>query len=219
MDVLDIKVDAQGYRALLKGSGVIIEDMKTPQGMIVYVKDNLIIYDENIKLPLKPMIGVIGVAPACEGIGTFYPGPHGGNMDNNVITSGTRVYLPVFVPGALLAIGDLHASMGDGELTGGGIDIDGEVTIRLGLLKGKSRPRPWLETKNSWATCSNAPTLEEAIAIATRDMVDLLIEKVGLTKEYTFMMIGSHGDAKIGQAAKIMGLDATVCLVFPKIVT
>ena len=139
-------------------------------------------------------------------------------MDNNLVTVGTRVYLPVFVSGALFALGDLHASMGDGELTGGGIDIDGEVTLRLNLVKGRSWPRPWLETKDSWATCSNAPTLEGAIDIATRDMVNLLAEKLGVSREHAFMMIGSHGDIRIGQAAKIKGLDATLCLVFPKIV-
>jgi len=217
VEILNIKVASRGYRVLMENAGVITQEMATPRALIVKIEGGMAIYDERIKLPIRPMIGTIGVAPAGEAISTLYPGPHGGNMDNNDVTVGTKVYLPVYVPGALLAIGDVHASMGDGELTGGGIDIDGEVTVKVDLIKGRMWPRPWLETKDSWITCANAPTLEDTIAIATRDMVNILTEKLEISKEYAFMLVGSHGDAKIGQAAKYKGLDATVRLVFPKI--
>jgi amidase len=162
------------------------------------------------------MVGVIGVAPAGEAVHTFYPGPHGGNMDCNLIKEGSKVYLPVSVPGALLSIGDVHASMGDGELTGGGIDISAEVAVRVDLLKGRSWKRPWVETKDSWATCSNAPDLAEAIRIATSDMATFLADKLGITREEAFILIGTRGDVKVGQAAQLK-MDVTVCLEMLKL--
>jgi len=67
------------------------------------------VFNEQISLPIKPMIGVIGVAPVGKGILNGTPGEHGGNMDCKIITAGTTVYLPVNVEGALFAAGDLHA--------------------------------------------------------------------------------------------------------------
>jgi amidase len=81
-----------------------------------------------LKIELNPMIGVIGVAP-LENISNGEPGPHGGNMDNKLISEGTVLYLPVFVEGALFGLGDLHAAMGDGEVNVTGIEIGGKVTV------------------------------------------------------------------------------------------
>jgi len=216
--ILDIEVQSYDHRALMKGAGVANIE-KNPKGLIVEIKDNFVIYNEKIHLPLRPMVGVIGVAPAGEEIVTIHPGTHGGNMDINLVTVGTKVYLPVSVHGALLALGDLHASMGDGELPGGGIDINGEVTVKLGLIKGRSWLRPWLETGDSWATCSNSRTLEEAISIAAEDMIDKIVEMTKMSRKDAFTMIGAYGDAKIGQASisKVRDVDVTVYLVFPKI--
>jgi amidase len=76
------------------------------------------------------MIGVIGVAPAGYPVGCGTPGSHGGNMDNRMITEGVSVFFPINVTGALFALGDLHAVMGDGEVGVSGIEIGGTVTVK-----------------------------------------------------------------------------------------
>ena len=162
------------------------------------------------------MVGVIGVAPAGEEVHTFYPGAHGGNMDCNLIKENSKVYLPVSVPGALLSIGDVHASMGDGELTGGGIDIGAKVTVEVDLLKGRSWKRPWVETEEVWATCANAPDLAAAIKIATGDMATFLADKLNITREEAFILIGARGDIRVGQAAGLE-MDVTTYLAMPKL--
>lgn len=87
------------------------------------------------KIHIQPMIGVIGVAPTGEGISTYVPDFHGGNMDCNRIVAGAKILLPVSVSGALLAMGDLHALMGDGEVFQYGLETSGEVTVRVSVIK------------------------------------------------------------------------------------
>ena len=95
----------------------------------VPVQDNRIQY-RNLEIPARPMVGVIGVAPESGAVSTMTPMNHGGNMDCTRIEAGCSLYLPVTAPGALLAMGDLHAIMGDGEVGNCGVEIGGRVTVR-----------------------------------------------------------------------------------------
>src|SRR5512134_360171 len=89
-------------------------------------------YHGRVEIPLNPHFGCIGVAPQNgEVISTMTPGPHGGNMDCVETQAGTTLILPVFVRGAYLLFGDVHAAQGDGELCGGGLDITAEVTLEI----------------------------------------------------------------------------------------
>jgi Acetamidase/Formamidase family. len=102
---------------------------------VVEINDGKVIFNEKLSFPVKPMIGVIGVAPKEGEINCGTPGPHGGNMDTTLIGEGTKLYLPVFVDGALFALGDLHAVMGDGEIGVSGVEVSGAVTVGLRVLK------------------------------------------------------------------------------------
>ncbi len=203
-----IDLGARGQIRIRSGSGVLISELQPPRAKLVQVVYDIVHFNQAIRFPARPMVGVLGVAPTGEPIATFYPGAHGGNLDINELAPGATVYLPVAVPGALLAVGDVHAHMGDGELTGGGIDIPAEVTVRTRLIKGRSYPRPLIETDSAWSTCACAPTLSEAVRNATRDMVDLLAARLGLSREEAFQLVGAAGDARIGQAAEL-DMDAT----------
>jgi amidase len=219
-DTLVVKVERielaeRGQSRIRAGSGVIINELNPPRANLVYVRDGTVIFNEQIRFPARPMVGVVGVAPSSGLIATFYPGAHGGNLDINDLGPGATVYLPVSVPGALLSIGDVHAHMGDGELTGGGIDIPAEVTVQVSLLRGFAYPRPLIETADAWSTCAYAPTLPEAVRMATRDMVDLLSQRLGISREEAFQLVGAAGDARIGQAAEL-DMDATAYVRVPK---
>lgn len=215
--ILDIRLGAQGYSRFRAGGGVITAELKPPFAKIIPVSGGVVHFSERLRFPARPMVGVIGTAPAGAPVHSYYPGPHGGNLDVNAIAVGATVYLPVGVPGALLAIGDVHAHMGDGELTGGGIDIPAEVTVRVGLRKGLGWTRPVVETATAWCACANAPTLPEAIRLATSDMATLLAQALGMSREEAFVLIGCAGDARIGQAAEL-GMDATAYVQIGKAV-
>jgi len=101
----------------------------------------------------------------------------------------------------------VHASMGDGELNGGGLDIDAEVTVQVSLHQGLDWKWPVIETPDAWCTCANAPSLAEAIRQSTSDMTTLLARSLAMSREEAFILIGAAGHARIGQAA---GLDMDV---------
>ena len=93
--------------------------------------DRKIIWNEKLSIPVKPMIGVVGLAPEFEARGNAWAGEWGGNFDIQEITTGATVQIPINHDGALLHIGDMHAIQGDGEISGGGgIETGGTVNLR-----------------------------------------------------------------------------------------
>lgn len=125
-------------------------------------------------IPVDNMIGVIGVAPAGEGVLTVTPGAHGGNMDCRRIREGATIYFPVAAEGALLAMGDLHALMGDGEVFGYGLEVSGEVTVRVTAVKGMALEQPLLIEGGDAMTVASGETMQEATEKALESMYHLL---------------------------------------------
>lgn len=127
---------------------------------------------EALRLPLDPMLGCFGVAPANgQAISTATSAEHGGNMDYRGFRAGATVYFPVFVPGALLFVGDGHATQGDGEITGTGIEISFDVEITVDLRKGAKIGWPRGENEEYIFTAGNARPLDQALQHATTEMV------------------------------------------------
>lgn len=153
----------------------------------------------NLSLPVKPMIGVIGVAPADNSIPTVIPGKHGGNMDCSQIKKGAILYLPVFTEGALLAIGDLHALMGDGEISECGLEIEGTVIIRISVLPRTFRTAPAVCVDKKWITIASCETLDKAAEEANNMMLDFLIDEVGIDANDASVILGLCGNLVVCQ--------------------
>lgn len=156
--------------------GVMGAHLSAPIIRVIEVGDTEAVLPGNIRVPLNPMIGVIGTAPAGAGISCGTPGAHGGNMDCKIIAPGTTLYLPVNVPGALLAMGDLHAAMGDGEVSVCGMEIAGEVCVRVSVLKGRALPTPMAQTADAIYTIASALLLDDAANLAACNMVQFIHE-------------------------------------------
>jgi len=214
--IKDIRLDKQGFVPIRPNWGVITGKVERPYARVIVIQNEIFFFNDKIHLPMRPMVGTIGVAPAGKGVAAMYPGSHGGNMDNNYVCQGSTVFLPVSVEGALLALGDIHASMGDGEITSGGIDISAEVTAKVEIVKGQLLSRPYIETGDSIITCSNAPSFEKARELAVKDMMAILTKKMGLTEPEALMLISTQGDLGICQACG-HPLDITMRVVFPKL--
>ena len=144
VDIYDIQVADEGTIATDDHCGPLFEgtEYRTKK---IKIEDGMADFN-GVRFPINPMIGVIGTAPTGDDVIDGYVGTHGGNMDNHLITKGTRLYFPVRVPGALLQMGDVHAAMGDGELCGTGIEIAAEITVRVSVLKNFELHWPVLET-------------------------------------------------------------------------
>lgn len=133
-------------------------------------------------LPLAPMIGCFGVAPALgQAFSNATSAENGGNMDYRGFGPGTKVWFPVAVPGALFALGDCHAVQGDGEVVGTGIETTFEVEVRLTVEKGHRITWPRGETATDIFTVGNARPLDQALQHATTEMLAWLTGDYGLS--------------------------------------
>ena len=217
VEIQDIQLASQGFIGIKAGTGNLGHLAKHYVTKIVRIEGDTAHFDDRIRFPIRPMVGVIGTAPAEEAVPTLYPGPHGGNMDHQDVKVGSHVYLPVFVEGALFGLGDVHAAMGDGEISMLGIEISAEVTVGLELIKSESINRPWIETADAWITTGDAPKLVDAITIACEEMASLLQRKLEISFEDAYLLMSATGDVRIGQVCNPNNFPATIRVVFPKI--
>ena len=199
VEILKIEVAPQGVMLDGPNSGVTGRAVDSRSIKIFPVADGNICFNEKLTFPAKPMIGVIGTAPAGEAVPTDTPAAHGGNMDCATIREGAVLYLPVHVDGALLAMGDLHASMGDGEVAICGVEIGGRVTVRVTAMENCGLPTPFLISGGKAAAIYSGETLDDACVGATMAMHRFLTEGLGMNAHEAGMMLSVAGDLRICQ--------------------
>jgi acetamidase/formamidase len=150
-------------------------------------------------LPIAPMLGCFGVAPALgQAISTATSGEHGGNMDYRGFVAGVTVSFPVFVPGALFHLGDGHAVQGDGEIVGTGIEVSCEVQFTVRLQKGRRIGWPRGENDHYIFTVGNARPLDQAVQHATTEMIRWLGEDYGLDTRSASILLGMCVEYDLG---------------------
>ncbi len=199
VDVLDIRVDKEGYVGIEPKLGVLGDRVAQARTRILPLRGGFATFSKGLRLAIAPHIGTIGVATAGQTFSTFYPGEHGGNLDTREIRAGSALYLPVFQLGALLAVGDLHALMADGEVCVTGIEIGGTVRLQADVVPELGLQRPLVETREAWIALASAPDLDEAARVATADAVDLLSRGLGLSWEDAYMLASLTCDLRISQ--------------------
>lgn len=145
------------------------------------------------------MLGCIGVAPDEGSVDTRAPADTGGNLDCREVRAGSTIVLKSRVEGAMVGMGDTHALQGDGEITGQGVETDGEAIVRFRKLPASLSDRPVIIRADSLSTLSAHEDLEEAAWQATGDMIRLLQEKTGRSEEESRLLVGLVGNLKINQ--------------------
>lgn len=165
-------------------------------------------------LPYRPMVGCLGVAhPSAPGSGSV--GAYGGNFDHVVLGAGCTVYLPTFADGGLLYVGDVHAAMGDGELSCGGVEIAGTVGLSLEVVRGATLAQPRFETSTHVVTTGWGRDFADARRMAVADMLAVLTSCLAIGSAEAFMLVSTAADLRIGQACGIMEL--TLRLEMPRL--
>lgn len=213
VEIEDIKLRSWGVMRSSTTAGVFHEKYEKREAIIFEVKENKIYFDDKLVLEADPMIGVIGTAPVeKDGILTITPGKHGGNMDCKKIVKGSTIYLPVNVKGALLSMGDIHALMGDGEVFICGLEIAGEVTVRVSVLKGLKLPTPFLSSRGKVMSIQSAEDLDKAGDMAAKEMFEFVKEATKQDDVRTGMLMSLLSDMAVCQVVDPL---LTVRVEFP----
>jgi acetamidase/formamidase len=207
-DVLEVKLEAitprlpVGFNAIRTGWGALPDCFNQPALRFIPLdlKNNITEFPVNsgIKIPLKPFFGILGVATP-EARNSIPPGCYGGNIDNRELQAGSKVLLPVFVPGALFSIGDGHSAQGDGEVNVTAIETSMNGTIQLTLRKDLQLTTPIAETPTDIITMGFGQTLDEALELALKNMIAFLERFVHLSPEDAYVLCSLAVNFRITQ--------------------
>jgi acetamidase/formamidase len=201
----EIEVLSPGFTALVPGVGAFPDWVRRREFGVHYrlvdFKNGNILWDKDIAIPMRPMVGVLGTAPLLEAVSTADNGAHGGNLDVQEFGPGTTVLLPVKVDGALLFLGDCHAVQGDGELCGtGAIEVRTITTVNVDL-----RPRPtsmvWprFETAEYLGAVACARPLEDAFRLSAEELIRWMVEDYGFSDAEAVLLLGQVAEARCTQ--------------------
>ena len=208
-DMLEIRIRSVDVRLPIAGQsfipnrGLLPEEFPYERARVLWIDLNrkIVEYLPGVEVPVKPFWGVIGVAPPFS-MGRVSSGPpniFGGNLDNRDLGAGSTLYLPVHVPGALLSIGDGHAVQGQGEVCLSAVEASLRGEVQVVLHKGRRIRWPRAETATHYITMGLNPDLDEAAKIATREMLDFLVENKGLSREDAYMLASAAMDLIVTQ--------------------
>ncbi|MGJ3244039.1 MAG: acetamidase/formamidase family protein [Opitutales bacterium] len=211
IEILDLKHKGWGWSAVIPGFGLLADEFPDPFLHHVSLEGDTCRFAEGVELPFEPFCGCMGVAPAEPGrLGTIPPRRNGGNIDVRHLTAGSTAYLPVLHAGALFSCGDCHATQGDGEINGTGIESPMTVTLKIHLRKGVKIPELQFRTPAGqpltraggggyFVTTAHGPNLHENAAQAVRYMLDHLTTEYGLSREVAYVLCGAAVDLKISE--------------------
>lgn len=156
--------------------------------------------DFKVNLPLQPFLGCLAVAPDDdEAYSTITPGFFGGNMDTPEVRAGTTVYLPVNVPGALLYLGDGHAAQGEGEIAGTAAEVEMNVVLSVDVIKGRAITTPRLEDDTYLMVAGSTRPLEDAMRIASHELIQWLVEDYGLSALDAYELLSVAMESNVSQ--------------------
>ncbi len=202
IDIEEIRVTEPAGRVItIDGFGLLDGEpgIEAPNSRMTPIEDGSLSF-EGLDIPVEPVIGTIGVAPADESYTTLVPHDHGGNLDTTDMTGGNTAYFPVFQDGALFAMGDCKAAMADGEMCGTGAEIATEIDVTVDIVEpAVDIERPLVETPTEWKTIASAETMETACTLANRDALELLAAEHGLSTTEAYMLSSLVGGLEISQ--------------------
>ncbi|MCS7038611.1 MAG: acetamidase/formamidase family protein [Anaerolineae bacterium] len=214
VEILHLRPLNWGWTGIIPGLGLLAEDFTEPYIRHFDLSNGYsAALREDIHIPLQPFCGVMGVATDDEGpLDVLPPTKGGGNIDTRHLNVGAKLYLPVYVPGALFSAGDCHAAQGDGEVCVTGIECPMQFSLRFRVIKGRTLP-PWryqfltppgslqprYDARGYFATTALGPDLMTNAKNAVRGLIDWLVATKGLSREDAYILCSLAADLKISQ--------------------
>jgi acetamidase/formamidase len=212
-DILEVKLEAikpslpVGFNAIRTGWGALPHQFTQPALRFIPLdlENNVAEFPVNsgIKIPLRPFFGILGVATPETQRSSIPPGCYGGNIDNRELQAGSRVFLPIFVPGALFSIGDGHSAQGDGEVNVTAIETSMNGRIQLKIRKDLQLTAPIAETSTDIITMGFGETLDAALEQALNNMIDFLVRLKKISPEDAYVLCSLAVNFRITQVVNI----------------
>ncbi len=198
VEIKNITMAPEGSMTARSGAGVY--EIEGNHCRKFSIEDNQVLFDQDICVPVKPMVGVMGTAPEGDAVSAQSPGEHGGNLDIKDLGEGALLYLPVKVSGGLLSMGDIHAVQGDGETVICALEVSGEIKVKVDVLKDrKDIPTPFIVTKSHYLTTASDESLNKSSVAAARKMHRFLQRHSELTDAQSGMLLSLAGNLRISQ--------------------
>ena len=221
IEILDVRLRQDwGYNMIRPLAGTLPDDFHETRLLNIPLDATRMVgrLPWGLDLPLKPFFGVMGVAPppAWGRITSLIPRAMGGNLDNKELIPGAKLYLPVFVPGALFSCGDGHGVQGDGEVCVTAIETALQGRFRLTLRKDLRLDYPRAETPTHYMTMAMDPDLDQCVVRALRDMIVLLGEKRNLSREDAYTLCSLAADLRVTQT--VNGSKGIHCMIAKTVV-
>lgn len=198
IDVLATRHSGWGWTSVVEGLGFLKNRFREPYLFHWHLEGESTRSLSPAIVPVRPFLGVMGVARAEDGsFRTRPPGAFGGNLDVRELCAGSKLYLPVYNRGALFSCGDGHAAQGDGEVCINGIECPLDVTLRVSLHKQQTLAGPIVEasdatapdsTADAWVVVETGTDLAEAARGATHRMIDLLVSRWGFSDVHAYLL-------------------------------
>ncbi|KAJ9203729.1 hypothetical protein DTO164E3_30 [Paecilomyces variotii] len=228
IEILDLQTANWGWTAIMPGFGLLANEFPDAHLKIWKLDQDtgFAKFNDNIRIPLRPFLGTMGLAAGVEGeFSTIPPTDVGGNMDCRELTAGTTLYLPVQTPGALFSCGDGHAAQGHGEVCGTAIETPMRATLRFTVCKDHSwvtsphfqtapqaAATPSVADKGRYAVMGIDADLLEAAKKAVRNTIQWLTATKGLSRSEAYMLASVAGDLQI---AEVVDLNNAVTMSLP----
>ena len=169
---------------------------------------------KQVRIPLHPFLGSIGIAPRFGRIEpSVTPGEYGGNMDCVETKEGTTIYFPIWVVGAYLSFGDVHAAQGDGEICGVALETTAEVTIQLDIVHGRQLEWPHMQDDKYIMTTGSGRPLMDCVRLAYVELIKWLVDEYGFDKWEAYQIVSQVGTMRIGN---VVDPNYTVVAKFPR---
>jgi acetamidase/formamidase len=221
VEILDVRLRQDwGYNLIRPLAGTLPDDFHEPRLLNIPLDQTRMVgrLPWGLDLPLAPFFGVMGVAPppAWGRITSLIPRAMGGNLDNKELRPGAKLYLPVFVPGALFSCGDGHGVQGDGEVCVTAIETALQGRFKLTLRRDLRLDYPRAETPTHYMTMAMDPDLDQCVVRALRDMIALLGEKRNLSREDAYTLCSLAADLRVTQT--VNGSKGIHCMIAKTVV-
>ena len=199
VDFISITAKEGAAHMVLPDRGFLEEEYTDAYPTIMSLEDGNLVMPTGVRLPINPSMGVVATTPTYPQQTASDSGPYGGDIDMKELVAGSTIYLPVFVPGGMLALGDCHAIVGDGAVAGTGAECSSAAHIRVTVEKGMGITSPRALTPDHFIVLSHGEELGPAMKQAVRDMVDFLVEAKGMSAYDAYTLLSLAGDIRVSR--------------------